>query len=123
MKRIILFLFAFCSMFAGSLSVSAQDDIILTASRIKNGEIGNDYPRGPVYVPSVSIDNHTIYINEAHPDYILQLVDPEDEDIIIYQVLIPANVNSVVLPSSLVGEYMIQLLWTDWRFWGYIELE
>ena len=123
MKRIVVFLLVICSMFAGSMTVSAQDEIELTASRIKKEEIGPDYPRSPIQVPSASIDDHTFYINESHPDYVLQVVDPDDEENVIYEVLMPAGVNSVVLPSSLVGDYVIQLLWGDWRFWGYIELE
>ncbi len=123
MKRIVFFLLVLCCLFAGSISVNAKDEIELTASRIKNDNIGNGSPRGPVYVPSASIDGHTFYINESHPDYVLQLIDPDDEENVIYEVLMPAGVNSLVLPSSLVGEFVIQLLWTDWRFWGYIELE
>lgn len=122
MKRIVLLLLVICSMFAGSLTVSAQVEIELTANRIKNEGSSND-PRSPIQVPSASIDDHTFYINESHPDYVLQVVDPDDEENVIYEVLMPAGVNSVVLPSSLVGEYVIQLLWDDWRFWGYIELE
>lgn len=124
MKRTIIILFAFCSMFMSASSAFAQQtNLNLVPDRIENEPLGNDPDRGPIYVPSVSIDDHTLYLSDGHPDYVLQLVDPEDEDIVIYQVLIPANVNCVVLPSSLVGEYVIQFLWTDWRFWGYIELE
>ena len=123
MKRIVLFLVVICSMFAGSMTVSAQEEIDLTASRIRNEGSGNDYPRSPIHVPSASIDDYTFCINESHPDYVLQVVDPDDEENVIYEVLMPAGVNSVVLPSSLVGEYVIQLLWGNWRFWGYIELE
>lgn len=124
MKRFIFLFVAFCSMFAGALSMFAQQtELDLIAERIKIDPIGNPPDRNPISIPDASIDDHTFYLYGSHPEYVLQLVDPEDEDIIIYQVLIPANVNSVVLPSSLVGEYMIQLLWTDWRFWGYIELE
>lgn len=124
MKRTIIFLLAFCSMFMSASSAFAQQtELNLTAERIKKESLGNNGPRGPIFIPVVSIDDHTLYLSDGHPDYVLQLVDPEDEDIVIYQVLIPANVNCVVLPSSLVGEYVIQFLWTDWRFWGYIELE
>lgn len=123
MKRIVFLLLALSSMFVGSMTVSAQVEIELTANRIKNEGTGNGGTRSPIEVPSASIDDHTFYINESHPDYVLQVVDPDDEENVIYEVLMPAGVNSVVLPSSLVGEYVIQLLWDDWRFWGYIELE
>lgn len=124
MKRIVFLLFAFCGMFTGALSVFAQqNELELVAERIKTNPLGNDHDRGPIYVPSVSIDDHTLTISDNHPDYVLQLVDPEDEDNVVYEVLIPAGVNTVILPSYLSGEYVIQLLWDVWRFWGYIELE
>lgn len=123
MKRIIFCLLALCSMFLGTLSVSAQTELDLIAERIKSHPSGNPNGRSIIDVPIVSIDDHTLYISSGHPDYIMQLVDSEDEDNVVYEVLIPANVNCVVLPSSLVGEYVIQLLWGEWRFWGYIELE
>lgn len=124
MKRIVILLLAFCGMFAGALNLSAgESEVELTAERIKNGPLGNDPDRGPVNVPIVCIDDYTLYISGDHPDYVLQLVDPDDEEIVIYQVLVPSTVNSIVLPSTLSGTYIIQLLWSDWRFWGYIELE
>ena len=123
MKRIVFLLIAFCGMFTGTLTVFAQQtELELVAERIKNQPMGNDPDRGPVYVPSVSINDHTLTISD-HPDYVLQLVDPEDEDNVVYEVLIPAGVNTVILPSYLSGESVIQLLWDVWRFWGYIELE
>ena len=121
MKRIICSLFALCSMFMEGSSMFAQTGVYLTP--IKNEPLGNGAPRSPIRVPSASIDDHTFYINESHPDYVLQLVDPEDEQNVVYEVLMPTGTNSVVLPSSLVGEYVIQLIWGNWRFWGYIELE
>jgi len=123
MKRFVLFLLALNGMFAGSLSIHAQKEVNLIVGIIDEGKCGNDIPRSPIRVPSASIDDHTFYINVSHPDYVLQLVDPEDEQNVVYEVLMPTGTNSVVLPSSLVGEYVIQLIWGNWRFWGYIELE
>lgn len=124
MKRNLFLLLAFCGMFAGALTVSAaEEEVELTAERIKTTPAGNDPDRGPVNIPVVCIDNYSLYISDDHPDYVLQLVDPDDEEIVIYQVLVPSTVSSIVLPSTLSGTYIIQLLWSDWRFWGYVELE
>ena len=123
MKRFVLLLLVLTGMFTGSLSISAQKGVNLNVGIIDEDESGNNLPRSPIHVPPASIDDHTFYINESHPDYVLQLVDTDNEENIIYEVLMPAGVNNVILPSSLDGEYVIQLLWGNWRLWGYIELE
>ena len=123
MKRILFFLLVLCSMFASPLTVNAIENVELMAGIYEEDELGNEVPRGPIHVPSASIDDYTFYINESHPDYVLQLVDPDDETNVVYEISMPAGVNSVILPSSLNGEFIIQLIWGDWRFWGYIELE
>ena len=117
MKRIVTLLFVLCSMSAVAF---ADDDVILTAGVIQDDPMGNDYPRSPIVAPSASIDDHTFYINEVHPDYVFQLVDIDDEDNVVYEVPMASGVNSIVIPSAYVGNYRVQLIWGNWCFWGYI---
>ena len=81
-------------------------------------------PRGPINPPSASLDDHTLYINSEHPAYTLYLVDTTGEEPdVVYQVFIPANVNVVVLPSTLSGTYELQLYdGGDYYFYSEIEL-
>lgn len=83
-----------------------------------------ELPRNPINPPSVSLDDHTLYINSEHPAYTLYLVDTTGEEPdVVYQVCIPANVNVVVLPSTFSGTYELQLYdGGDYYFYSEIEL-
>lgn len=71
---------------------------------------GNPLPKSPINPPSASLDDHTFYINGEHSGYTLYLVDNSgDEPDVVYQVVIPAGVNAVVLPATLSGTYELQL--------------
>ena len=119
MKRLVFLLWALCGV--ATWAMADGDDIDLQAGIHDPNEIGNDTQRSPIYIPSASIDDHTLYFGD-HPDYVLQLVDPDDETVVYYETLLPAGTNTVVLPSVYSGEYIIQLLWGNWRIWGYINL-
>jgi len=82
--------------------------------------INNPYPKTPIYIPSASLDGHTFYINGGHADFVVQLLDEDDN--VVYQTVMPSDVSSIVLPSTLSGTYQIQLLWGDWMFYGWINL-
>ena len=120
MKRFFLILFMAVSL-PTCLSVNAQEvEIPLTAEKvIKSGEIEKP-ARGPVGIPSVSIDGYTLYINSSHPDCTVQLVDEDDE--VVYEVFVAENVSTIQLPTVYSGEYRLNILWGNWCFWGYINL-
>lgn len=119
MKRIVTLLFVLCSMSA-AVFADGPEDVTLTVGVIQDDPMGNDYPRSPIEAPSASIDDHTFYIDEVHPDYVFQLVDVDDEENVIYEVPMASGVNSIVIPSAYVGNYRVQLIWGYWCFWGYI---
>ena len=119
MKRLVFLLWALCGV--DTWAMADGDDINLQISTIDDDPSGNNYPRSPIYIPSASIEDHTLYFGD-HPDYVLQLVDPDDETVVYYETLLPAGTNTIVLPSVYSGEYIIQLLWGNWRIWGYINL-
>ena len=82
-----------------------------------------EFPRSPINPPSASLDDHTLYINSEHPAYSLCLVDTTgDEPDVVYQVYVPANVNVVVLPSTLSGTYELQL-YDGGQYYFYSEIE
>ena len=120
MKRLVFLLWAFCSFTTVALA-DFPEEIDLIVGKIDTEEPGNDAPRGPIAVPSASIDGHTLYIS-AHPDYVLQLVDPSDGSIVYYEIDLPAGTNQTVLPSTLSGTYEIRLIWGNWYFYCIIDL-
>ena len=120
MKRILTMILLSCAMFA---HVNAtQIPVDLSTEVIKIGHITGGGQRGPINPPSASIDGYTFYINSSHPDYVLQLVDANDGETVLFETFVPEGVNSVVLPSTFEGEYRIQLIWGNWCFWGYVTL-
>lgn len=66
------------------------------------------HPRTPVAVPSVVQDDHTLYFNNVGYDLTLVLLDEDGGE--AYTTFIPAGTTAVVLPSTLSGEYELQLL-------------
>ena len=78
------------------------------------------HPRTPINPPAVSIDDHTLYTDAVWFDATLQVLD-EDENL-VYTTLVSAGTPTVVLPSSLSGDYELRLIWNNWRFYGWISL-
>ena len=120
MKKLLLILFMAVSL-PTCLSVNAQGVIVPLICEIYDQSSITDKPaRGPVAIPSVSIDSYTLYINSSHPDCTVQLVDEDDE--VVYEVFVAENVSTVQLPTVYSGEYRLNILWGNWCFWGYINL-
>ena len=55
-----------------------------------------------------------------HPDYVLYIKD--EYETVVYSTVVTSATTEVVLPSTLSGDYEIDLIWGNWCFWGYIEL-
>lgn len=121
MKKLLCLLMLLCALTAKADGTDILgDEINLTVSIHKEGNLDNNFPRGPINPPSASIDGYTFYINCSHPDYVLQLVDVNDGETVLFETFVPAGINSVVLPSSLEGTFKIQLIYNCWCFWGYV---
>ena len=94
--------------------------ISLTVEKIKDTELGNGYPKSPVQVPYVTLDDHTLYIWSQHSGFTLTLLD--DSDAVVYQTYVAAGVQFCVLPPTLSGSYTLQLHNDTYLFTGYIDL-
>ena len=82
---------------------------------------GNPFPKSPILVPTVSLDDHTLYIYDVDYDMTLVLVDEDDE--VAYSVFVPANTSSVILPATLTGDFQLLLIPDeDFYFAGEISL-
>lgn len=74
--------------------------------------------RSPILVPEVDLDGHTLTFYTSCLGSTLRLVNAEDE--VIYTTVITSG--TLVLPSSLEGEYELQIIQGEWCFYGWIEL-
>lgn len=81
----------------------------------------NDGPhKGPVQVPEVSLDDHTLYFFTPCDGCTLNLVD--ENDVVVYTLVIPAGTTSLALPATLSGYFELQIIRGNYCFWGEITL-
>lgn len=76
--------------------------------------------RGPVIIPSVSIEDYTLTFTTPCYGYTLLLIDEDDQ--VAYTTIIMSDF--LVLPSTLSGEYQLRLIPNDGSgiyFYGYVE--
>ncbi len=76
--------------------------------------------KGPVLVPSVSLEGYTLYFMTPCDSCTLRLLD--EDDAVVFSTIIPTGTTSLVLPSYLSGEYEIQIIQGNIYFWGFILL-
>ena len=74
--------------------------------------------RNPIEVPEVDLDVHTLTFYTSCFSNTLRLVNDEDE--VVYTTIITSD--TLILPSTLEGEYEIQIIQGQWYFYGWIEL-
>ena len=118
MKKLLLFLFG---AFIFSTSLSAQVLVPLTVC-IEDDEQpgGNGHPKTPITAPKVYIDDYTLLFEANHPEFVLYIKDEDDN--VVYTTTVYSIQMQVVLPSTLSGDYKIELQMGYWKFTGYIML-
>ena len=118
------FLFILLAYMAPSIQVSAdnstEESIDLEVTIYDPTGNWGGVHKGPVQIPEVSLDDHTLYFFTPCDGYTLNLVD--ENDVVVYTIVIPAGTTSWVLPASLSGEYELQLISGNYCFWGMITL-
>ena len=83
--------------------------------------VGNPLPKSPVRPPQVALEDNVLTFEAFHPDYTLTLFDEDGEE--VYQTIVLAGTNTVVLPSTLNGNYVLTLdFGGSYYFWSEIEL-
>lgn len=112
-KRLLMLLLVIAGLSVSKSIAKVCDDLIevdLQVGILHPYGSGNPLPKSPINPPSASLDDHTFYVNGEHSGYTLYLIDNSgDEPDVVYQVVIPAGVNAVVLPATLSGIYELQL--------------
>ena len=81
------------------------------------------FPRTPILPVHAALNDHTLYIIGTHTVFTLVVIDKNgDEDEVVYQTIMPFDLNSVELPATLSGDYEIQLH-TGGMYYYYSEVE
>ena len=111
--------------FADTQQLSSYEAIILHAS-ILHASITDPtkdqepYKLGPVKIPSVQQDGHSIKFVTSCDGCTLKITS--DDGDIEYLVTIPEGATTISLPSYLSGEYCLQIIRGRFCFWSYIWL-
>ena len=100
-------------------NVCVWADTVNIHVRITNPEDDQDHPnKSPILVPEVDIEDYTLTFDDSCLGCELRLVDENDN--VVYTTTITSN--TLVLPSTLSGEYELQIISGIYCFYGYIEL-
>lgn len=106
--------------FAMSTSLYARELITFTVSIDDNSPVGNGQPKSPTDPPTVYIEDYTLTFENYHPAYVLVLKD--ENGIVVYTTVVNSTQTQVVLPSTLSGDYEIELIMGYWKFIGCVGL-
>lgn len=88
--------------------------------RIKPTKPGDLNPKSPVVAPTVYIDGNVLTFETPCDGCVLQLVDEDDD--VVYTIVIPAGTTTLVLPATLEGTFELQIIDGEWMFYADIEL-
>ena len=82
--------------------------------------VGHGAAKSPDETPTVYIDDYTLLFEANHPEYVLNIKD-EDGDV-VYTTVVYSAQTQVVLPSTLSGDYVIELAVDNLLYTGWINL-
>ena len=104
-----------------SVNVYADPEGIVLHLGYEDPNDGDDgLQRSPILVPEISLDGYSVIFDTPCDGCTLRLVDANDN--VVYSTVIPTGTTSLVLPSSLSGEYKIEIIQGNLCFYGYINL-
>lgn len=121
MKRVFIVLMLVVMALQGSAKLQKVcDEIGFEVGIVDPTENHEPLPKGPIVIPSVSLEGHTLYFTTSCDGCTLRLVDENDD--VMYSTVIQTGTTSLVLPSSLSGDYKIQIIQGYLCFYGFIYL-
>ena len=122
MKKKVLLIISILGMAFVTLNLNAQngESILLQATIYDPTKPNGGFHKTPIQEPSVSLDGHTLYFDTPCDGCTLNIVD--ENDVVVYTLVIPTGTTSLVLPSTLSGEYELQIISGNYLFYGSINL-
>jgi hypothetical protein len=119
MKKVIM-LFLLSAAMSGVPKICQADPIEVEVGLQIFDPIGTyPFPRGPVGLPNVYIDANTLSFENLWGTYVLQILQGST---VVYTTVVPYGTTSVVLPSTLSGNYEFRLVADSYYYYGYITL-
>lgn len=101
------------------IASSLDSNFLPLQVRIFDPTIGNfPLPKSPVQIPEVYIEGNALTFDDSCDNCTLRIVNGDDE--VEYTTIITSD--NLVLPSTLEGEYEIQIIRNNWCFYCDIEL-
>lgn len=94
--------------------------VVLHLFKIDKDKDKGSYHKGPVQIPSIALDGHTLYFFTPCDGDTLRLVD--EDGVVVYSLVIPDGSSSLELPATLSGEYELQIIRGNFCFWGAVML-
>lgn len=76
--------------------------------------------KSPITIPEISLEDYTLFFITPCDGCTLRLLDANDN--VVYSTVIATGTTSLVLPSTLSGEYEIQIIQGNICFYGFIYL-
>lgn len=122
-KVFLLALILLClplSMVRAEYPIPVFQQIVFEVRYIDPNITKNPLPKSPVQYPYIGIDNYTIYFFTPCDSCTLRVVNEDGE--VEYSTVIPTDCESLELPSTLEGEYEIQIIRDNYCFYGMINL-
>lgn len=116
MKKLFVIIFALLSC----VFVQASERVIFTYQGVHDKPLGRPTPKSPIQPPTVYIEDYVLTFTAGHPDFVLNIKD--EDGYVVYTTTVWSADTEVVLPSSLSGDYGIELVMGSWLFTGWIEL-
>ena len=116
MRKILILAF---SLLLG-IYAQAGEIIHFNVSIFDDMPIGNGHGKPSIEVPKVYIEDYTLSFGVNHPEYILIIKDEDDN--VVYTTTVYSTQTDVILPSTLSGNYEINLVMGNWLFTGWINL-
>ena len=114
-------LFTILTAFLLCTTVAAMELIPLTICPYENEQpLGPGNPKTPITAPTVYIDDYTLLFEANHPEYVLNIKDEDDN--VVHTTTVYSSQTQVILPSTLSGDYQIELVMGYWHFTGWINL-
>ena len=123
MKKVLLLFVAMltCSLMQAQGLVPRERIIFsLRCMGFDDKTISNPMPKFPAQPPTVYIEENVLYFDADHADFELTLRDEDGND--VYTTTVTTSETEVTLPSTLTGDYEIELISGNWVFTGWIEL-